>query len=688
MSDAPSPASEGVAKRRILVIDDNPDIHRDFEKILAPHRVSATGDAAKASANLDALESLMLGNASPKPAEAGAVDPVELSHAHQGEDGFNMIRDAARRGEPFVAAFVDMRMPPGWDGLRTIRAIREVDQDITLVVCTAYSDHSWEKISAEVGALDKLMVLKKPFDPIEVKSITQAACERQELLRRARMRNDELESLVRERTVELEEERAKDKERLGELEDAVQQRTAELRKLAMHDKLTGLPNRVMFYDRLLTAIEKSRADSRDAFAVLFLDFDRFKVINDSLGHLVGDQLLIGIAKRLDQTIASTINPTNASAVAARLGGDEFCILLQSRNVDTRATDLAQRLVEVLSAPYELQGHPVVSTASIGLTLSTFGYSNAEDVLRDADTAMYRAKLDGRGRYAIFDRTMHEQAMRRLVMENDIRVAAERGELQLFYQPIVSIVSGEITGAESLLRWRHPKRGLVSPADFIPLAEETGAIASIGAWVLKEACTQMARWRSTQGAVAALPYLSVNVSRKQLGDDRVFDAFQEAIDQSGVDPALITIEITESALVDDPDRAERTINRFRERGSRVVVDDFGTGQSSLSTLRRFQVDGIKLDRSFLDEEIATRRSAAVIHSVITLARDLNLELVAEGIESLNQLALLQTLGCEHAQGYLFSRPSDAMNFVEMLQSRPWGFTDSAPGSDSAAPRIAA
>jgi diguanylate cyclase (GGDEF)-like protein len=625
---------------RILIIDDNPDIHSDFRKVLLP--------AADSSA-LDALEVQMLGESTSN----GGEPLFELHHAHQGESGAEMFIAAKLSDRPFFAVFVDMRMPPGWDGLRTIEAIRKVDSDATIVICTAYSDHSWSEIKPLVANLDKLLILKKPFDPIELRVIVQSLYERWELFEQARMRHDQLIELVAIRTCELEAERAKDKIRLDQLEEIVTLRTQELRKTALHDRLTGLPNRVQFYDRLLSAITQQNRAEPSNYAVMFIDFDRFKVINDSMGHEFGDKLLQSISERL-RSVIDPFNETHESplrALAARLGGDEFCILIEQYEDESVVMEISQRVLTALSRPYDLKGRQVHSTASIGITLSRFGYRNAEDVLRDADTAMYAAKSAGRDRAVLFDRSMHERAMRRMVLENDLRHAVDRGELSLLYQPIVSLNTSTPIGAEALLRWVHPKHGPISPVDFIPLAEETGLIVTVGAWVFEQAIRELMR-------TPDLGYLSINVARRQLVDPGFINTFDAILARTGVEPSRVRIEITESTLINDPERSAIVIDELRDRGLRVFLDDFGTGLSSLGALRRFPLDGMKLDRSFLDAQVFSRRAAAVIHSTMTLARDLDMVLIAEGVESFEQVALLQALGCEAAQGYLFARPMTA------------------------------
>jgi diguanylate cyclase len=636
---------------RILVIDDNPDIHRDFTKILG-----GTDGVTGAATVLDDLEAALFGGGA--SAVTPAASQFELTHCYQGEDGFRALREANARDQRFVAAFVDMRMPPGWDGLQTIREIRKIDTETTIVVCTAYSDHSWHEIAAEAGALDRLLILKKPFDPIELEQLARALRERDALLQRARMRTDELEAIVRVRTSELNAARERDRLRMSELESAVQQRTAELAKSALTDRLTGLPNRAMLCDRT-TALLKHTGAEAIPFTMLFIDFDRFKVINDSLGHHYGDRLLVNISQRLTHALRSSDTIARANditSIATRLGGDEFCILLERVDDTAVAKAIADRLLAVLSMPYDLDGHPVTCTPSIGITTSSLGYRTAEEMLRDADIAMYRAKHQGRAQCVVFDRSMHDDAIRRQKLEHALPGVVERGELHAFYQPIVSLTDGSVRGCETLLRWDHPEFGWVSPADFIPLAEETREILAIGEWVLRAACGQLAAWQREFGE--ASPYVSVNASRIQLGHGSFIDQLRRVMTEIPFRPERLVIEVTETALMDNPAAAERTLVAVRDLGVKVYLDDFGAGFSSLANVQRFALNGMKLDRCFLDLKSANRRAAAVIHSTMTLARDLEMDLIAEGVESLEQVALLQAIGCESAQGYLFARPSPA------------------------------
>ncbi len=649
-----------IASNRILIIDDNPQIHADFRKILMPAGASTTA--------LDELERQVLGTVTAAPASLN----LDLAYASQGEEGYQLFARAKEEGRPFFVAFVDMRMPPGWDGLRTIQEIRKIDSDATIVICTAYADHSWDHITAQIKSLDKILILKKPFDPVEAQAMAVSLQERWDLLQQSRIQTAELEKLVALRTSELEIERSKDKLRMEELEGIVAARTVELRKQALNDRLTGLPNRLQFYDHLLAAIAASQQNPRHQYAVMFIDFDRFKVFNDSLGHVFGDALLCAISERLQKIVGAPnylARSSSPMALAARLGGDEFCILMQGFEDESVVLETAQKVLSGLSRPYELSGHHVTSTASVGVTFSRFGYRNAEDILRDADTAMYAAKAQGRGVFTVFDQSMHERAMRQLVLENDLRHAIDRGELSVWYQPIVELETRTPIAAEALLRWRHPGLGMISPVDFIPLAEETGLINPIGNWVFEQVCRQL-------HDAPGLQYISFNVSPRQIARTDFFDAFAATIARTGVQPSRLVAEITETLLTCDPIKAEASIQTLRQAGLRVFLDDFGAGHSALGSLRQFTLDGIKLDRSFLDEHVFTRRTASVIHSVITLARDLDIAMVAEGLESLEQVAMMQALSCDTAQGYLFSKPVPAGELTELLEMMNPGHASAA------------
>src|ERR1051325_5917863 len=418
------------------------------------------------------------------------------------------------------------------------------------------------------------------------------------------------------------------------------------RHAAFHDSLTGLPNRAMFTELLKAEIESSKRHADHMFAVLFLDLDRFKNINDSLGHTHGDLLLVAFAERLERTL----RPIDT---LARFGGDEFAILLSGMTDATDAVRVAQRIQDELSQPFVLDKNSAFATASIGIALSSSGYDRADDILRDADIAMYRAKENGKARYEVFDHGMHARAVSRLQLESDLRQAIERNEFCVYYQPIVSLQTGRLAGFEALVRWNHPRRGLVSPADFIPVAEETGLIVPIGEWVLNEACARVRQWQIDSPSHRSLS-LSVNLSARQVAQPDLLNRIKEALENSKLNSHCLKLEITESVVMENAEAAAQMFKQLRSLGVQLSIDDFGTGYSSLSYLHRFPLNYLKIDRSFVSR-LTTDNDNAIVRTISTLARNLGMEVIAEGIETEEQFQQLKMLGCEYGQGFLFSRP---------------------------------
>jgi len=418
------------------------------------------------------------------------------------------------------------------------------------------------------------------------------------------------------------------------------------RHAAFHDSLTGLPNRAMFTQLLQAEIETTKRTPGHLFAVLFLDLDRFKNINDSLGHTHGDLLLVAFAERLERTL----RPIDT---LARFGGDEFAILISGIEDTTDAVRVAERIHEELSQPFELDKNSAFASASIGIALSSSGYDRPEDILRDADTAMYRAKENGKARYEMFDTGMHAKAVSRLQLEHDLRHAVEEKEFAVYYQPIIALQTGRLAGFEALVRWNHPRRGLISPADFIPVAEETGMIMAIGKFVLEEACRKIKKWQIASPSHRALS-LSVNLSARQVAQPDLIDQIKSALEESSLSPHHLKLEITESVVMGNPEAATMMFKQLRALGVQLSIDDFGTGYSSLSYLHRFPLNYLKIDRSFVDR-MTTDGDDAIVRTIATLARNLGMEVIAEGIETDEQYQQLKELGCEYGQGYLFSRP---------------------------------
>jgi diguanylate cyclase (GGDEF)-like protein len=436
---------------------------------------------------------------------------------------------------------------------------------------------------------------------------------------------------------------------------------------ALHDPLTQLGNRKLFLDRLRHLLQRAQRAPDSHFAVLFVDLDRFKSINDGLGHQSGDQLIIGTADRLSSCLRQTDMVARDLTLAdghlvARLGGDEFVILLDRIGSAERAIVVAERIMNVLAEPFEVAGQRVFVTASVGIALSASGYADVEDILRDADIAMYHAKQTGRARWVMFDQTMQLAAVRRLQLEADLRDAMPQDQLFLQYQPIVSPRDGRVTGFEALLRWKHPVHGLVPPNEFIPVAEEIGLIEPIGAWVLEQAARRLRDWQQSHDMRLDM---SVNVSALQIADGALVEVVRRVLAETGVEPATLKLELTESAVMADAEHALTVFAQLKALGVRVSLDDFGTGYSSLSYLRRLPIDTLKIDRSFVSQLDRFDDKRQIVEVVLMLARALGLDVVAEGVETVAELELLRDMGSDYVQGYFYHRPLSPEAVVDIL-----------------------
>jgi diguanylate cyclase (GGDEF)-like protein/PAS domain S-box-containing protein len=435
-----------------------------------------------------------------------------------------------------------------------------------------------------------------------------------------------------------------------------------LRHGAFHDALTGLPNRALFMDRLANCLARFRRRPQYRFAALFLDIDRFKGINDSFGHLTGDKLLIEIGRRLE----SCLRPGDS---VARLGGDEFAVLVDDMGDEDVPKRVAERIQTTLSAPYEVAGREVFLTASIGIAPHKARYQGPEDFLRDADTAMHHAKTQGRATHQVFDTEMHSRAVGLLQIENDLHRAIERGELSVHYQAIVSLRTGTVAGFEALARWERPGHGFIPPADFIRIAEETGLIIPMGTWVLRQACQQMRSWQE-QTIPAGQPLMvSVNLSARQFAQKDLVAQVGAIVEETRLEPGSLKLEVTESVLMQDPEVAAGMLAELAERRVRVCIDDFGTGYSSLSYLLRFPASTLKIDRSFVSDMSAGSQHSEMVRTIVVLAHNLGMDVIAEGIETAEQVRHLQAVGCDYMQGYLLSRPVDAAAAEELLKGAP-------------------
>jgi diguanylate cyclase len=610
-------------RHRVLIIDDNAAIHEDYRKILA----------ADDERGLSAAEAALFGESQPNLARPS----FDVDSATQGQEGVERVRQALTEGRPYSVAFVDMRMPPGWDGLETIERLWAIDPEVQVVVCSAYADYDWLELLSRLGHSDKLLVVKKPFEPIEVLQCASALSRKWQNARTLKRHVESLELVVTDRTKGLE------------------AANRQLRHLASHDALTGLPNRLLLEDRITQAIAQADRQSHE-FAMLVIDLDRFKLINDSLGHRAGDDLLREVAQRLKNAVR-TIDTT------ARLGGDEFVILLAPPVVRDEAFEVGNRIIELMEPTIRLLGIDVHISPSIGIAFYPHDGANVDVLLARADAAMYSAKERGRNNVQCYAEGMSTATFDHVRLESELHEALRSGQFELHYQPKVDTSTGRINSAEALIRWQHPQRGLLPPREFISVAEDCGLLDAIGEWVLFEACRQARAWQD-----AGLPRVrvAVNLAPSQFRLTNLVEQIRRALEAAQLDPQLLEVELTESAVMSDAEESIGILESISTMGVLVSVDDFGTGYSSMSYLRRFPIDKLKIDRCFVEEMTRRQEDASIVRAIISLAHSLRLKVIAEGVETSEQLALLTDLGCDQYQGFFFSPALKAEQFVALVQ----------------------
>ncbi len=619
MSPPPPGPSAAV---RVLVVDDEPAVIDAYRQVL---------DASPASADraaLDALRTrLFLSGGSPallakQPPRPKPFDATYCSGAHA---AVAAVREANAANQPFAVAFLDMRMPPGPDGVWTAQKIREIDPQVEIVVCTAYSDVDPLEIGRRVPPADKLFYLQKPFHPHEIRQMAAA----------------------------LGEKRANTDRRLSELSDA--------------DDLTGLPTRAKFLARLREAVDDARGRGR-SMALFYLDIDNFRRINDALGHTVGDEMLRRVAVRLREAlqrddVSNCIARRGAGPDVARLGGDQFVVLVDALREPADAALIAQHLAGPMLASNDADQTQVTLTASVGIAIYPTDSEDDEALLRQSGIAMYAAKRQGRGNFAYFNATMKDGAQARFGLESRLQGALERGELSLHYQPQFDLGTGRVSGIEALLRWTNPELGRVPPEEFIPMAEETGLIVPLGEWAMRTACEQFRRWLDMDlepGRIA------VNVSPAQFAHPGFCSMVTEVLRDTGIEPRNLEIEITESLAMRDDDRTRDIIAELRATGVSIAIDDFGMGHSNLSRLSTIAVNRLKIDRTLVHAVDSVGRRSTIVGAIVSMARALGLQVVAEGVEDFEQLLNLQEQQCNEVQGFLLSKALPVDEATQLLQ----------------------
>ncbi|BBP79122.1 EAL domain-containing protein [Pseudomonas gingeri] len=611
----------GAANRRILIIDDTTSIHDDFRKILGPEQDDEL--------SLDSTETLLFGVSRPER------QTFELDSAYQGQEALELVKLAQAASRPYAMAFIDMRMPPGWDGLETIERLWKVAPDLQIALCTAYSDYSWESMADRLEFGDQLLILKKPFDSLEIRQMASALTWKWQLAQDMAMRMSDLERTIEERVQEL----------------------LQVSRLLQFDVLTELPNSTLLGDRLGQAIALARRHDEQV-AVMFLGLDRFKRINNALGHPAGDEMLKHVARCL-------IGALRQSDSVFRYGSDEFVLLLPDIAHPHQTKGIAEKALAAVNTPLEVAGHDLRVTASLGISLFPGDGVDALSLIKKAETAMRSAKEHGPSGFAFFIEDMNLRAREQQSIESGIRQALERDEFVLHYQPKLELSHGRVVGAEALIRWRHPERGWVYPADFIPVAEDSGLIVPLSRWVLRQACAQAQSWQR-EGLDPII--ISVNISAIDFRQRGFLEGIQEVLEETGLDPKRLELEITEGVLMQNVEATIELLHAIKALGIRLAIDDFGTGYSSLSYLQRFPIDVLKIDQSFVLNLKGEGNDAALVDAIISLGRSLNLNIIAEGVETLEQLNFLKAHHCEEGQGYYFSKAVAADEFARLLKDR--------------------
>ncbi len=724
---------------RIMIIDDNPAIHRDFKKVLGiSHDIK----------RLDTLEEQLFSDGDlnlHREKNNNILPEFIIDTASQGKEGVDKIKKSLERGEHYALAFVDVRMPPGWDGIETIKHMWELDPDIQVVICTAYSDYTWEDTVKKLGLSDKYLILKKPFDSVAVRQLASALTHKWLLAQDVRDHTERLNRMVEEKTESLQQslsllqstiesstegivvfdlegqildfnsnfikiwkipqslidansikllfeyiseqilngdelqhqlsstliankkihntvldlhnekifEASVQPHKMNEqlsgyvwsFRDITERANLEkkLEYQALHDTLTGLPNRVLLSDRLDSALEIARKHDH-LVGILFFDLDRFKLVNDSLTHAVGDELLVLIAQRLAVIMRE-------GDTFARLGGDEFVMLVPELKDEESVLPILDRLQRAFDEPYVLAEREISMSASIGISMYPRDGKTRNILLKNADLAMYLAKEKGGNQFQFYTSRLNSQAQKKFKVESELRKGLIKKEFILYYQPQFDIKNNEMMSVEALLRWNHPKKGLLLPIDFIRIAEDSGLIIPLGDWVIREVCRQIKAWKN-QGY--SFLRVAVNVSKQQLRQSNFAHSIKLILEEYQLEPSLLEMEIIENVIITHPDIIN-TVNKIQAMGINIVLDDFGTGNSSLNYLKKIHIDRLKIDKSFIHNISESRSDEVIIEAIIAMAKSFNFRVLAEGVETEKQMNYLNQQNCDEVQGYLLSKP---------------------------------
>ena len=733
---------------RIIIIDDNPNIHQDVIKVLTiPH---------KTSKEFNELDAAIFGK-DQQDDNYEYLPKFLFDTATQGIEGVEKIKRGTESGKPYALAFVDIRMPPGWDGIETIKRIWKIDPNIQIVICTAFSDYNWEETIKKLGMSDNFLILKKPFDNMAIRQIACALTQKWLLTQDARKHTEFLNQTVIEKTQSLQRtlsllhatlesttegilvvdlkgvvidynkrfvrlfnipkallsahdsnlvqkfiintiENPKDLSALinrlrvtidedsqltirlknGKIFEVASQphrlsdvtvgrvwsfkdvterafMMQELEYQATHDMLTSLPNRILLHDRINQSISMALRH-KNLFATLFFDLDRFKIVNDSLGHEFGDQLLCKVAKRLSKTMRK-------ADTLARLGGDEFVIILPGLAKKEEAIRLANKIILAFQEPFKIAGQDILISSSMGISLFPSNGKTVSTLLKNADLAMYQAKEHGGNQFKFYTMALNRQSKKQLSLDIDLRHALQKKQFFLVYQPQLDIVNQHFLSVEALIRWHHPAKGIMPPLTFIPEAEESGLIIPIGEWVIQEACRQINAWRKV-----GLPYITVavNVAASQLKQANFDKVVYGILQKYKIAPNYIEIEITENVIINVEVRC--MINKLRDLGLKISLDDFGTGNSSLTNLTQIKIDRIKIDRSFVKNIGISHKDEVIIEATISMAKNMGFKVLAEGVDSQNQIDFLKSKLCDEVQGFIYSKPLTATAIVDYVRGK--------------------